>query len=226
MSTQIGCRRPDLRPLGDERDRGTSVPDTAGQNVDRNDLWRSRHGCQERRSADRGRLPIRPPSRLLPTAPRVSPLAPTLDVTVSDPDDDPMNVTFYGRPATGTTPPDFTIGMVPDTQWYSENAPDAGVPGGRITQYNAQMQWLVDTRSSYNTQFVTHMGDIVQNIDAQQAEWIRADAAQDILDNNDVPNSVAPGNHDISTRWGRELLRPVLPPEPLPGRVLVRRLPR
>ena len=102
---------------------------------------------------------------------------------------------------------------MPDTQFYSENTPERAT----FAQYNAQTQWLVDTRAQYNTQFVTHMGDIVQNIDAVAGEWIRADAAQDILDNDDVPNSVVPGNHDISTSGVAALLRPVLPAEPVPG---------
>ncbi len=43
--------------------------------------------------------------------------SPTLEVSVSDPDGDPLNVTFYGRVAGATTPgEDFTLVALPDTQ--------------------------------------------------------------------------------------------------------------
>ncbi len=118
--------------------------------------------------------------------------SPTLDVTVTDPDSDPMDVTFYGRPAGPAAPPDFTVVALPDTQHYSDSA-------AREANFRAQTQWVVNTRNSLNTVFVSHLGDIVENIDASTQEWAFADAAMDILDANGVPNNLAPGNHDMNS---------------------------
>ena len=133
-------------------------------------------------------------------------------MTVTDPDNNPMNVTFYGRPVAGLTPPDFSLGVLPDTQFYSQNTPNT-----RFAQYLAQTQWLVDTRGQYNTQFVTHEGDVVQNIDAVADEWTRASQAMSTLENADVPYSIVPGNHDISTSGVAATIRPDVPAEPFRG---------
>ena len=123
-----------------------------------------------------------------------------------------MNVTFYGRPVAGSTPPDFTLGVLPDTQFYSEN-----IPNTRFAQYLAQTQWLVDTRAQYNTQFVTHEGDVVQNIDAVAAEWTRASQAMSTLENADMPYSIVPGNHDISTTGTANQFDATFPPSRYQG---------
>ena len=48
-------------------------------------------------------------------------VSPTLEVTVSDPESDAMDVTFYGR-LTGPLPgPDFSIIAIPDTQHYTDD---------------------------------------------------------------------------------------------------------
>ena len=44
--------------------------------------------------------------------------SPTLEVTVTDPDSDSMDVTFYGREVGAGTGEDFTIVVLPDTQKY------------------------------------------------------------------------------------------------------------
>ena len=117
---------------------------------------------------------------------------PTLDVTVGDPDGDSMDVEFWGRPAAGGAPAeDFTIVTIPDTQHYVDSS-------AREFHYREQTQWIVDTRASLNTKFVTHLGDIVEHRDQFEQQWIYADAAMDILDDAGVPNNLAPGNHDIN----------------------------
>ena len=96
--------------------------------------------------------------------------SPSLSVDVSDPDADSLTTTFYGRPA-GAAAPDFSIVVLPDTQFYSETYPAI---------FAAQTQWAIDTRSTLNTVFVTHLGDIV-NVDAA-GEWANAKAAISLLD--------------------------------------------
>ena len=46
---------------------------------------------------------------------------PTLAVTVSDPDNNPLTVDFHGRRVSGTAR-DFTIVALPDTQHYVDSS--------------------------------------------------------------------------------------------------------
>ena len=131
----------------------------------------------------------------------------TLTATVTDPERAATRVTFFGRRTAPAAPgPDFTVGTLPDTQYYSENI------DGRSAHFFAQTQWYADNRDVLNLAFVSHMGDIVQNGDligtpAQDntAEWIIADAAMRRIEDRvatlrayGIPWGAAPGNHDQS----------------------------
>lgn len=127
----------------------------------------------------------------------------TLQLGVTDPENDAQTVTFYGRKTTPVTPgPDFSIATLPDTQFYSENLNG----NGRAATFSAQTQWLLDNRNSAalpNLAFVSHMGDIAQNGDAVPAEWVVADGAMKVIENPatalrayGIPWGAAPGNHD------------------------------
>lgn len=113
---------------------------------------------------------------------------PTLEIIVSDPNEDNLTVTFYGRPS-GTTVPgdDFTLIAIPDSQNESSYFPAA---------FLSQTQWMADNKTSGNIAFVTHLGDIV-NSSSNTIEWNNADAAMDLLDPANVFYSVGPGNHDL-----------------------------
>jgi hypothetical protein len=114
--------------------------------------------------------------------------SPTLEVTVSDPDEDDLTVTFYGQSAeTITVGEDFTIILLPDTQNESQFFP---------TIFSSQTQWIVDNKTTKNIVFVTHQGDIVNNANSD-IEWMNADASMDLLDGVGIPYSVGPGNHDL-----------------------------
>lgn len=82
---------------------------------------------------------------------------------------------------------DFTVVVLPDTQYYSQLYPDIFV---------SQTQWIVDRKDELNIVFVSHLGDIVQNNDRFEAEWQVADGAMSMLDDV-VPYGVLPGNHDM-----------------------------
>jgi hypothetical protein len=110
-----------------------------------------------------------------------------LAVMVTDPDSDPMNITFRGRKVVPGTGEDFTIIVLPDTQLYAQSYPDI---------FTSQIQWIVDNEVDENIVFVTHLGDIVNNEDIL-TQWNIADTAIDLLDPMDIPYSVGPGNHDI-----------------------------
>lgn len=122
----------------------------------------------------------------------------TLSADVSDPESQPMDVTFYGRLKSPPVGPDFTLVTLPDTQFYSENT-----GGTRLQHFLSQTNWIVANRTTLNIPFVAHMGDMVQNGDSVQQEWINADSAMDILEDplttlltHGIPWGGAPGNHD------------------------------
>ncbi len=117
---------------------------------------------------------------------------PTLQVDVSDTDGGPVTTSFYGRSLAPVAAEDFTIVEIPDTQHYVDDP-------SRTATFNQQTQWIVANEDDLNIAFVTHVGDITQNYDTAEIEFVRADSAMDILDNAGIPNNIAPGNHDFST---------------------------
>jgi hypothetical protein len=82
---------------------------------------------------------------------------------------------------------DYTIIVLPDTQKYSENYPEI---------FSAQTQWIADTEKEFNTVFVIHEGDIVDDW-ADQNQWARARNSMDLLE--DIPFVINAGNHDRGT---------------------------
>ncbi|HYF34224.1 MAG TPA: Ig-like domain-containing protein, partial [Prosthecobacter sp.] len=126
-----------------------------------------------------------------------------LEASVSDPENQPLTVTFYGRAKMAQPGPDFTLVTLPDTQFYSENN------NNRFSQFLSQTNWIVSQKNALNIAFVAHMGDMVQNGDSLEAQWIRADSAMDIIEDpattfltHGIPWGGAPGNHDIGTGGG------------------------
>ena len=118
------------------------------------------------------------------------PLSLPLSVLVVDDNQQAIDVAFYGRPFEPEGQ-DFTLILLPDTQYYSEFFPDI---------FYAQVQWIVDNQASQNILFVTHLGDIVHSGDAPGAdfEWINACSAISLLETNgiNIPYGLAVGNHD------------------------------
>lgn len=84
---------------------------------------------------------------------------------------------------------DFTIIVLPDTQYYSEKYPSI---------FKVQTQWIVNNKDTLNIAYVAHTGDIVQN-PYDESEWINADKAMSELDIAMIPYGVVPGNHDKPT---------------------------
>jgi hypothetical protein len=126
-----------------------------------------------------------------------------LVVNISDPEHDATTASFFGRETVPPTPgPDFSLVIIPDSQYYSQNS-----GGTRAALLNAQTQWIVDNRIAKNIAFVAHMGDITENGDngGNPSEWINADTAMSILENPattglpyGIPYGIQPGNHDIN----------------------------
>lgn len=95
-----------------------------------------------------------------------------------------------------------TLVALPDTQFYSEN-----VGGSRFQLFLDQTNWVKNNRSAYKIDFVSHLGDIVQN-GSVLAEWTRADQAMDVLDTivPELPYSAVPGNHDFASTGNKSTL--------------------
>jgi hypothetical protein len=91
---------------------------------------------------------------------------------------------------------DFTLIVVPDTQYYSQSYP---------TIFSAQTQWIVNNRVGLNIVYVAHEGDLVQTA-SNTTQWDRANAAMSLLEDpvttglaEGIPYGVIPGNHDQPT---------------------------
>ncbi len=82
---------------------------------------------------------------------------------------------------------DFTIVIIPDTQFYSQNP--------NPNRFDTQTRWIIDHKDSLNIVFVSHMGDLVQ-VANDTNEWERASNSMAILDGK-VPYGISPGNHDL-----------------------------
>ncbi|MFH1532015.1 MAG: hypothetical protein ABIK09_14920 [Pseudomonadota bacterium] len=119
---------------------------------------------------------------------------PLLCVDVSDPESEPMTVTFYGRESV-SPPEDFTVIVLPDPQNYASNP-------SLNELYTAQTQWCVDEREARNIVFVTGVGDMV-NSAGKTEEWDVADAAFSLLEDpgavglaDGMAYGMTVGNHD------------------------------
>ena len=113
---------------------------------------------------------------------------------MTDPDSSTHNVRFFGRPQ-ATAPQDFTVVVLPDTQYYSESFP---------ATFSAQTQWIMNNRDTLNIEYVAHVGDIV-NVATQINQWNNANAAMSILETpvagfpDGMPYCPSVGNHDIAS---------------------------
>jgi hypothetical protein len=90
-------------------------------------------------------------------------------------------------------PSDFTLIVLPDTQFYSQDL---------LPTFAAQTQWIVANKNSKNIVYVAHLGDIVEHANLT-TEWDHADAAMSLLEDpnttgllHGIPYGVAVGNHD------------------------------
>jgi hypothetical protein len=114
------------------------------------------------------------------------PISPStsLQVTVTDPEADPMTVNFYGAQR-----PDFTLVVLPDSKYYTLPA-NLG-----LHIFEAQTQWIVNQWSGKNIAFVSHLGDLVDCYNCS-SEWDVADAGMNTLDSAGIPYGITFGNSD------------------------------
>jgi len=176
----------------DEADAG--VPDSVG---DKHGTIAGATFATEGAALDRGKPPT-----VVVTPLEVDPVPAAdveLEIVVTDDEDDDFVVTYYVREVSDAD--DFTIVVLPDTQYYSDV--DAS-QGGDPDYFHAQTQWVRDNREAYNIVGVIHNGDIV-NHGSRPEEWTIANAAMAKLETPEdalpegVPYGVCIGNHDQDT---------------------------
>ncbi|KAA0993368.1 metallophosphoesterase [Dyadobacter aurulentus] len=94
---------------------------------------------------------------------------------------------------------DFSIAIIPDTQYYTEES-----RGGKNAFFVAQTEWIVANQEKENIAYVIHVGDVVDKGDSKPEQWVNAKNAMYVLENPlpgmpyGVPYGVAVGNHDQS----------------------------
>jgi fibronectin type 3 domain-containing protein len=114
------------------------------------------------------------------------PTSTTLTVHVNDAYNSNQTVSFYGRPKTGEPGADFSFIAIPDAQYYASTYP---------LIYNAQMDWVVNNKTTRNIAYVASLGDNVDN-SSISTQWDAATTAWDILTTGGVPYGLTLGNHD------------------------------
>ena len=85
----------------------------------------------------------------------------------------------------------FTIVVLPDTQYYSENF---------HWIFENQTKWIIENKESMNIVFVTHLGDLVDHYERIE-EWDNANLSMSKLVDA-LPFGVLPGNHDGAETGG------------------------
>jgi hypothetical protein len=94
--------------------------------------------------------------------------------------------------------PTFSIVVLPDTQYYSEES-----YGGSMSMFLAQMNWITQNASRYSVAAVIGVGDIV-NVGTSDPQWVNADSAYRIIDQARIPYAAVLGNHDYDVIPARD----------------------
>ena len=99
----------------------------------------------------------------------------------------------------------FTLGVLPDTQFYSRYAtPETGdlyMERAGSEPFITQTQWIVEHDEALNMPFTLHLGDVVDQ-SWVEGEWVVADEAMRVLEQGGAAHSVLPGNHDYGIEEG------------------------
>lgn len=110
----------------------------------------------------------------------------------------------------------FTLGVMPDTQFYARYGTEAAgdIFGDRYgtNPFDVQTEFLAENHKKLGTQFVTHLGDVVDQPE-DRASWDIADKAMKTLEDAGVNYSVLPGNHDLTMFDGKSAFTEYFPEE-------------
>ncbi len=103
----------------------------------------------------------------------------------------------------GFTQSKFTVGLIPDTQYLTDRN---GNLEDQKEDLRKMYRFFNDRKSSLNLKFVAHVGDLTED-DSPAAPngpgWDIIDEVYHIFRNNNIPFSVARGNHDDQRELNR-----------------------
>ena len=126
-----------------------------------------------------------------------------INVDVADRNGQPLTVKLFGRKKVASAVPNFTIIGLPDTQFYTEQPQGQNSGGGGHNGIlKSQTAWIAAHRLDSNIKFTVQLGDCVQNGNANEIEWRRADTAYKTIENpavptpDGIPYAICVGNHD------------------------------
>lgn len=110
------------------------------------------------------------------------------------------DVTMPADPTMSEPGARVTLGVLPDTQFYSRYAtPETGNQYMAMygsEPYASQTAWLAEHAERYGIAMSMHLGDIVDQQSHPQ-QWAVADAAMRTLEDAGHPYSILAGNHDV-----------------------------
>ncbi|MBQ9818010.1 MAG: metallophosphoesterase, partial [Proteobacteria bacterium] len=84
----------------------------------------------------------------------------------------------------------FSVILIPDPQNYTKDSEKEN------NIYTREMKWIRDNQKKENIRAAIHLGDITDNDTTEQ--WEVAAYAQNVLDQANIPYSIATGNHDYA----------------------------
>lgn len=104
---------------------------------------------------------------------------------------DNLNTTTPTTPAPDSAKT-FSIIVMPDTQIYARDFPKT---------FCEQTEWIAANKAKLNIQFVSQLGDIVNDHKTRLDEWETASKCMKILDDAKIPYGIIPGNHDTDGQY-------------------------
>lgn len=114
----------------------------------------------------------------------------------------PQDTAYAGAVEYPAPQNDFTLAVIPDTQKYCMDwaALPRGLPSIRNIPLEHLADWILRQREAASIQFVSHLGDIVdQN---KTSRWTAAAASLDRILGAGIPLGIVVGNHDMEPRPG------------------------
>ncbi|MFI5131523.1 MAG: Ig-like domain-containing protein, partial [Chitinophagales bacterium] len=135
---------------------------------------------------------------------------PNLCATVSDPNGGTVQVRYFGRAKPANSSEKFTIILLPDTQYYTEEPQGPGA----AAMFNSQTAWIASNRQTMNIVYVGQLGDCTENGDNppganDDVEWQRVNTAISTLESpaltglpQGIPYGLSVGNHDQTPNGG------------------------
>jgi hypothetical protein len=123
---------------------------------------------------------------------------------------------YATRPELQASEGEFTIVLLPDTQWYTVSGdfwftPAKGRP--RMTRdgpetFYAQTRWIAENRDRWNIVYVAQVGDLIESHGEDINELEIASRAMRTIENavdsgrpDGIPYGISVGNHEQATAW-------------------------